>query len=91
MAFAWNLRSTSVGVPVPLLDSLQIQEEMAGTPGIKYVELEDGTVGVELQYNDEPVVLSMEQCVAMMLTKLVKITLVATGAKPGDCVISIPG
>jgi heat shock protein 4 len=69
----------------------EIQEEMARFPGLKYVELEDGTVGVEVSYNDEPVVLSMEQCVAMMLNKLVKITLQSTGAKPGDCVISIPG
>jgi heat shock protein 4 len=53
--------------------------------------MEDGTVGVELSYNDEPTLLSMEQCVAMMLTKLVDITLESTGSKPGDCVISIPG
>ena len=66
-----------------------MQEEMARTPGLKYVELEDGTIGVELSYNDCPTTLSMEQCVAMMLTKLVKITLNATGAKPGDCVISV--
>jgi len=70
---------------------VQIQEEMASTPGIKYVEMEDGSVGVELSYNDEPTVMSMEQCVAMMLTKLAKITLEATGSKPGDCVVSVPG
>lgn len=33
----------------------------------------------------------MEQCIAMMLSKLVSITLESTGAKPGDCVVSIPG
>ena len=70
---------------------MQIQAELAASPGLKYVELEDGTVGVEVSYNEEPTVLSMEQCVAMMLSKLVSITLEATGAKPGDCVISIPG
>ena len=64
---------------------------MQRTPGIKYREMEDGSVGVELIYNDETTAFSMEQLVAMMLTKLVKITLEATGAKPGDCVISIPG
>jgi heat shock protein 4 len=67
-----------------------MQEEMARTPGLKYVELEDGTIGVEVGYNDGTTTLSMEQCVAMMLAKLVKITLNSTGAKPGDCVISIP-
>jgi heat shock protein 4 len=64
---------------------------MLRTPGITYKELEDGSVGVELVYNDEPTVFSMEQLVAMMLAKLVNITLEATGSKPGDCVISIPG
>jgi heat shock 70kDa protein 4 len=69
----------------------QIQEELSRSLGVKYVEMEDGTVGVEVLYNDEPLILSMEQCVGMMLSKLVKITLESTGAKPGDCVISIPG
>jgi len=68
----------------------EMQEEMAMVPGLTFKELEDGSIGVEVQYDDATHVLSMEQCVAMMLTKLVKITLGATGAKPGDCVISIP-
>jgi len=69
----------------------ETQAEMLRTPGITYKEMEDGSVGVELAYNDEPTVFSMEQLVAMMLAKLVNITLDATGSKPGDCVISIPG
>ena len=69
---------------------LQMKEEMARTPGLTFTELENGNIGVEVQYNDETVTLSMEQCVAMMLTKLCKITMRATDAKPGDCVVSIP-
>jgi len=69
----------------------EIQEELARCPGLSFEELEDGTVGIKVAYNDDKLVLSIEQCVAMMLTKLVKITLDATGAKPGDCVVSIPG
>jgi len=89
-----NFKNTAVNIKRLLgrqFNEPEIQEEMSRTLGVKYVELEDGTVGIEVSYNDEPTVLSMEQCVAMMLSKLVKITLESTGAKPGDCVISIPG
>ena len=46
---------------------------------------------IDINYNDEVKVLAMEQCMAMMLTKLSAISQEATNAKPADVVISIPG
>ena len=71
----------------------EVQEELARMPGVKFVEMpEDGTVGIQVMYNDEPKVLSMEQCMAMMLTKLSAIVAEAEkGKDAADIVLSIPG
>ena len=34
------------------LDPYQIQEELARCPGLSFEELEDGTVGIKVAYND---------------------------------------
>ena len=69
----------------------EVQAELERMPGVKFVELPEGTVGIQVMYNDEQKVLSMEQCMAMMLTKLASITEEATKAKPADIVVSVPG
>ena len=69
----------------------EVQAELARMPGVAFEEMENGTVGIRVKYNDEEKVLAMEQCMAMMLTKLSAISLEATKAKPADVVISIPG
>lgn len=72
-----------------LFSEPEVQEEIASQP-LKFVELEDGTTGVQVSYNDKPTVLSMEQVTAMMLTKLMQITEASAGVKVIDAVVSIP-
>ena len=39
----------------------QIQQEIADMPGLTFVELPNGNVGLQLNYNDAPQIFSMEQ------------------------------
>ena len=61
----------------------QVQREIADL-GVNCVEMPDtGYVGMMVNYNDEDVVMSMEQCCAMMLTKCMSIAEASAGAKVG--------
>ncbi|XP_071042881.1 heat shock protein 105 kDa-like [Parasteatoda tepidariorum] len=54
------------------------------------LELPSGDVGVEVNYRNEQVKLSILQITAIMLTKLKSIAEYKTGIKVQDCVISVP-
>merc|ERR1712125_89296 len=57
----------------------------------KSVEIENGSIGIEVDYNDETKVFSPEQITAMMLTQLRKITETDNnGVKISELVISVP-
>lgn len=66
-----------------------VQEEAKLLP-YKLVELPSGYVGVEVTYQDEPTVFSMEQVLAMLLTKLKSVTEVNLQKTVYDCVVSVP-
>ena len=52
--------------------------------GVNCVEMPDtGYVGMMVNYNDEDIAMSMEQCCAMMLTKCMGIAEASAGAKVG--------
>lgn len=68
----------------------EVQEELARLP-LNFLELPDGNVGVEVDYNGSKTVVSMEQVTAMMLTKLMAITKAAKGVDVAEAVISVPG
>ncbi|XP_071951442.1 97 kDa heat shock protein-like [Antedon mediterranea] len=53
-------------------------------------ELEDHSVGIKLQYLNQPTVMRPEQILAMLLTKLKQSTEAGLGTKVVDCVISVP-
>ena len=57
--------------------------------GVNCVEMPDtGYVGMMVNYNDEDVAMSMEQCCAMMLTKCMGIAEASAGAKVGVSCLS---
>jgi len=66
-----------------------VAEEARHLP-YKLVELKSGYVGVEVSYQDEATVFSMEQVLAMLLTKLKSITETNIQKTVYDCVVSVP-
>ena len=69
----------------------EVQQEMARVPGLKFVELQNGDVGVEVSYDGNPTQLTLQQCAAMMICKMSQICEEATKGVPiADCVVSVP-
>lgn len=69
----------------------EVAEEIARIPGLAFVEMEDGTVGVEVNYDDAKKRLSLAQCIAMMFSKMSSICGDSNkGAGIADCVVSVP-
>jgi len=66
-----------------------VQNEAKYLP-YKLVELSNGYVGVELTYMGEQKVYSMEQVVAMLLTKLKSVAELNLNKTVSDCVVSVP-
>jgi len=66
-----------------------VQHEARHLP-YKLVEMPSGFVGVQVEYQDEQTVFSMEQVVAMLLTKLKSIAEVNLKKPVYDCVVSVP-
>jgi len=68
-----------------------VQEEIKTYVRHKTVELENGNVGVVVNYNGETCILSMEKLMAMMLTHLKDIAKASIGSEVGSIVLSVPG
>jgi len=66
-----------------------VQEEAKYLP-YNLVELASGYVGVEVHYLNEEQQFSMEQIVAMLLTKLKSVTEIGLKKTVYDCVLSVP-
>jgi len=71
-------------------DEPEMAYEMAWVPGVKFVKMGDGGVGVEVMLNDEPKQFSMTQIVSMMLVKCGELARQACGVNLADAVVSIP-
>ena len=73
-------------------DAPEIQADLVNLH-FKTFKQEDGRVGIEVKYNDEPFQMSCEQALAVMLTKVKSIVEDANpaGFKASDMVISVPG
>lgn len=68
----------------------EVQNEISSLPNKdKFVALENGMVGVKVNYNDEEKVFSMEQITSMILNKLR--STVNKKDLPSDVVVSVPG
>lgn len=71
-------------------DDEDVQKEISKM-NFKAVKLSNGGVGVEIQYNDEPLVVSVEHVMGMMLTKAKAISAGANqGANIADAVLAVP-
>lgn len=69
----------------------EVQSEMARVPGLKFVEMQNGDIGVEVSYDGTPTTLSMPQCAAMMISKMSQICEEGSAKVPiADCVVSVP-
>lgn len=71
-------------------DEPDVQEEMKTLP-FKCIKLEDGTVGVEVMYNNEKKTFSVTAVTGMLLQKLKETTENATQKPCVDVVIGVPG
>jgi len=72
-------------------DEPDMQYEMQFVPGVKFVKLPDGFIGVSVNYSDEPKTFSLTQIVSMMLFKCTEICKSAcNGVNVADAVVSIP-
>lgn len=56
----------------------------------KLVRLENGNIGIQVQYKDETKVFTPEQILAMLLTHLKETSSASLGSKITDCVIAVP-
>jgi len=71
-------------------DDADVQREIAQLP-YKTVRLPNGGVGIQLSYNDEPIVISAEHAMAMMLVKAKETSTRANaGVNIGDAVLAVP-
>lgn len=71
-------------------DDAEVQAEMAKLP-YKTVKLPNGGVGIVINYNDEPLTVSAEHAMAMMLVKAKDISSKANaGVNIGDAVLAVP-
>lgn len=71
-------------------DDADVQAEIANLP-FKTVKLPSGGVGISITYNDEPLVVSAEHAMAMMLVKAKDTSSKANaGVNIGDAVLAVP-
>lgn len=71
-------------------DDAAVQAELAKLP-FKTVKLPSGGVGISIIYNDEPLVVSAEHAMAMMLVKAKDTSSKANaGVNIGDAVLAVP-
>lgn len=71
-------------------DDAEVQAELAKLP-FKTVKLPGGGVGITITYNDEPLVVSAEHAMAMMLVKAKDTSAKANaGVNIGDAVLAVP-
>lgn len=71
-------------------DDAQVQRDLAKLP-FKTVRLPSGGVGISIVYNDEPLVLSAEHAMAMMLVKAKDVSAKANSdVSIGDSVLAVP-
>jgi heat shock protein 4 len=71
-------------------DDAEVQAELANLP-YKTVKLPSGGVGIQIMYNDEPLVVSAEHAMAMMLVKAKDTSAKANGnVNIGDAVLAVP-
>jgi heat shock protein 4 len=71
-------------------DDPEVQQEMAKQP-YKTVKMPSGGVGISIMYNDEPMVVSAEHAMAMMIVKAKDVSSKANaGVNIGDSVFSVP-
>ncbi|XP_057313213.1 heat shock protein 105 kDa-like [Hydractinia symbiolongicarpus] len=70
-------------------DEPAVQKELQLHPN-KFVRMEDGGIGIEVQYKDQPRIFSPEQIMAMFFTQLKTTASDALQTKVTDCVISVP-
>jgi len=69
----------------------ELQAEISRVAGLKFCEMADGYVGVEISYDGEPKQITLQQCAAMMIFQLSKITAASNnGTGIADCVVSVP-
>lgn len=71
-------------------DDAEVQQEIAKQP-YKCVKLPSGGVGISITYNDEPLVISAEHAMAIMLAKAKDVSCKANGGVSiGDAVLAVP-
>jgi heat shock protein 4 len=70
----------------------ECEEELKNSP-VKAVEMDDGSVGFEVNYNDKPTIFSCQQALAMMIKELCSTVekSKADGSTVRDVVIGVPG
>ena len=70
----------------------ECEEELKTSP-VKAVEMKDGSIGWEVNYNDAQTVFSCQQILAMVIKELCKTVVQAKndGTDVRDCVIAVPG
>ena len=71
-------------------DEPDVAAEMAWVPGVTFVKMPDGFIGVTVNYNDESTTFSITQIVSMMLFKCSEIVKADSGVMVADAVVSIP-
>lgn len=70
-------------------DEPDSQEEMKRHP-TKFIRMENGDIGVEVQYKGDKTIFKPEQCMTMLLSELKNTAETNLNTKVTDCVISIP-
>jgi len=87
-----NYSNTVVGMKRLLgrrFDDPEVQAEAALLP-FKLVKMPNGYIGVDIQYNDESTILSIEQVTAALLVQLKNVAEPNTDLRSMDAVLSVP-
>eukprot|EP01031_Cornospumella_fuschlensis_P026854 gene26854-32453_t len=88
-----NITNTVQGMKMLIgrrFDDPDVQQELAKQP-YKTVKMSHGGVGVQVQYNDEPIVVPVEHFLAMMLVKAKEISAKASnGVNLADSALAVP-
>ncbi|XP_045478731.1 heat shock 70 kDa protein 4 isoform X2 [Harmonia axyridis] len=87
-----NLKNTVYGLKRLLGRKFRdphVQRELQMLP-FGVIEVNNGNIGIKVQYLNEEHIFSPEQCLAMLLTKLKDISTSALKTPINDCVISVP-
>ncbi|XP_044748143.1 heat shock 70 kDa protein 4 isoform X2 [Coccinella septempunctata] len=87
-----NLKNTVYGLKRLLGRKFRdphVQRELQMLP-FNVIEVNNGNIGIKVQYLNEEHIFSPEQCLAMLLTKLKDISTSALKTPINDCVISVP-